>query len=58
MAVGEVIDLALGYEKDESGDGGASFGLADSGKYNFPNTISSPKPNKNKIQDQVISSLL
>ena len=44
MVVGENIDLTLGYENDEGGDGGASSGLADSGNY-FPNTISNSNTN-------------
>ena len=45
MVVGENNDLALGYENDEGGDGGASSGLADSGNNDFPNTISSSNTN-------------
>ena len=45
MAVRENNDLALGYENERGGDGGASSGLADSGKLNFPNTISSQTTN-------------
>ena len=45
MVVGENNDLALGYENDEGGDGGASSGLADSGNTIFPNTISTSNPN-------------
>ena len=45
MVVGEINDLALEYENDEGGDGGASSGLADSGNSSFPNTISSLNTN-------------
>ena len=45
MAVREINDLALGYENDRGGDGGASSGLADSGNNDFPNTISSSNTN-------------